>query len=104
MYDFDQDTDSTSTVFRDVILLALAGFIAIVILLLPHINPPKQDDSKDMPPPGNLMVQLFWDDKLDIDLDLWSQAPDDVAVGLLQHMKCHPYCWRYIPSGSVPRK
>lgn len=81
MYDFDQDTDSTSTVFRDVILLALAGFIAIVILLLPHINPPKQDESKDIPPPGNLMVQMFWDDTLNVDIDLWSQAPDDIPVG-----------------------
>ena len=28
------------TVFRDVIMLALAGFVAMVILLLPHLNPP----------------------------------------------------------------
>ncbi len=28
------------TVFRDVIMLALLGFVTIVILLLPHLNPP----------------------------------------------------------------
>ena len=31
--EFDED-DSTGTVFRDVILLALIGFVAIVIMLL----------------------------------------------------------------------
>jgi len=39
--EFDED-DSTGTVFRDVILLALIGFVAIVIMLLPHIKPRKK--------------------------------------------------------------
>ena len=34
------DLDSSDTVFRDVIMLALAGFVAIVIILLPHLNAP----------------------------------------------------------------
>jgi hypothetical protein len=34
------DEDDGGTVFRDVITLALAGFVATVMLLLPHINPP----------------------------------------------------------------
>ena len=28
----------SDTVFRDVILLALIGFVAMVVMLLPHIN------------------------------------------------------------------
>lgn len=81
MYDFDFESDSTSTVFRDVILLALAGFVAIVLLLLPHVNPPKQNENKDVPPPGNMMVQIFWDDKSNMDIDLWVKAPNDSTVG-----------------------
>ena len=42
MLGLDQDEDETGTVFRDVIMLALAGFVAMVILLLPHINRPAE--------------------------------------------------------------
>jgi hypothetical protein len=81
MYDFGDDYDSSSTIFRDVIMLALMGFVAILILILPHVNPPKQDEAKDITPPGNLMVQIFWEDDQDIDVDLWVKAPNDTPVG-----------------------
>lgn len=81
MNEFDFNSDATSTVFRDVILLALAGFICIVVLLLPYINPPKKQEAKDMPPPGNIIVQMFWDDSMDMDIDLWCKAPGDQPVG-----------------------
>ena len=40
--------DDSGTVFRDVILLALAGFVFITVLLLPHINP-KAKQGKGQP-------------------------------------------------------
>ena len=40
MHELEQLEDGgADTVFRDVIMLTLAGFIVIVLLLLPHINP-----------------------------------------------------------------
>ena len=33
------DDESGATVFRDVIMLALVGFVTLVLLLLPHLNP-----------------------------------------------------------------
>ena len=33
------DDDQSNTVFRDVTLLALSGFVAIVLLLLPWLKP-----------------------------------------------------------------
>lgn len=77
----DYDTESTSTVFRDIIFLALSGFVAIVLLILPHINPPAKMDDEEVPLPGNMMVEVFWNDKYDLDIDLWVQAPEDKAVG-----------------------
>lgn len=72
--------DSSDTVFRDVIMLTLAGFVAIVIILLPHLNPPaKASDSA--PPPGNVIVEIRWADTLNTDVDLWVLAPGDVPVG-----------------------
>ncbi len=73
--------DESSTVFRDVILLALTGFIFITILLLPHINAPGKQSDADMAPPGNVIVEIKWGDILDTDVDLWVQAPGDVPVG-----------------------
>lgn len=74
------DDDSGATVFRDVIMLALAGFISIVILLLPHLNPrAKAEDSNRTP--GNVVVELRWPDHVDADVDLWVQAPGDDPVG-----------------------
>lgn len=74
--------DPGDTVFRDVIMLALAGFVTIVILMLAHINPKaKASTQEDAPPPGNVMVEANWPPDLDSDVDLWVQAPGDVPVG-----------------------
>lgn len=74
------DEDGTSTVFRDVIFLALAGFVAMVLLLLPHLNPPATADD-GTPAPGNVIVEINWPHKVDADIDLWVQAPGDGPVG-----------------------
>ena len=81
MQNLDQiDDDDDVTVFRDVIMLALLGFITIVILMLPHLNPPVEANEPTQPP-GNVIVELRWPDHLDADVDLWVEAPGDVPVG-----------------------
>lgn len=74
------DGDSGGTVFRDVIMLALAGFITLVLLLLPHLNPGSSAEAETRSP-GNVIVELRWPDELDADLDLWVEGPDRVPVG-----------------------
>ena len=82
MHDFDPFADDPGgTVFRDVVMLALAGFVIIVIMLLPHLNPPGAKTADDMSPPGNVIVEVRWPDEIDADVDLWVQAPNDVPVG-----------------------
>ena len=75
-----QAEDSGDTVFRDVIMLALAGFMAAVLLLLPHLNPPTKEDN-DRTNPGNLIVEIRWPDEFDADVDLWVQALSNRPVG-----------------------
>lgn len=75
-----QSGDEEGTVFRDVIMLALCGFVAIVILLLPHLNPPTKE-AVDAPPPGNVIIELRWPNEINADVDLWVEAPGDVPVG-----------------------
>lgn len=83
MHDPDSfDEDASGTVFRDVILLALLGFVAIVVLLLPHVNPDAEDKEAGVSPAsGNVVVEIHWPDGLNTDVDLWVQAPGDVPVG-----------------------
>jgi hypothetical protein len=68
------------TVFRDVIFLALAGFVAVVLLLLPHVHPPKEAEAA-IRSPGNVIVEIRWPDDIDADIDLWVEAPGDTPVG-----------------------
>ncbi|MFQ5913133.1 MAG: hypothetical protein ACE5JS_08120 [Nitrospinota bacterium] len=76
-----ESADESGTVFRDVIFLALTGFMFVTILLLPHIHSPGERDNADVTPPGNVIIEAKWDDGLDTDVDLWVQAPGDVPVG-----------------------
>lgn len=74
------DDESGATVFRDVIMLALAGFVMIVMLLLPHINP-RAAEEQEAQSPGNVIVELRWPDHIDADVDLWVEGPGDTPVG-----------------------
>lgn len=77
----EEDPD-TAIVFRDLITLALAGFVVCVILILPHINPAKAKPRPEgLEPPGNVVVELRWPDPIDADVDLWVRGPGDVPVG-----------------------
>ncbi|MGF1625251.1 MAG: hypothetical protein ACFCVH_10230 [Alphaproteobacteria bacterium] len=76
---FDEPEED-GTVFRDVIMLVLFGFVTIVVLLLPHLNPPTKAE-ETLVPPGNLVVEVRWPDEADVDIDLWVRAPGDRSVG-----------------------
>tara|TARA_E500000331_G_C16950589_1_gene580330 strand:+ start:77 stop:685 length:609 start_codon:yes stop_codon:yes gene_type:complete len=74
------DNAQADTIFRDVTLLALSGFISIVILLLPWLNFQTKDiEIKE--PVGSVIFELFWSEKIDADLDLWVRGPQDSPVG-----------------------
>lgn len=75
------ESDAGDTVFRDVIMLALVGFVALVILMLPHLQPPGKQAALAAEPPGNVIVEIRWPDTMDADVDLWVQAPGDKPVG-----------------------
>jgi hypothetical protein len=74
------DEDAWGTVFRDVILLALIGFVAMVIILLPHVRPIEQETDEHKAP-GNVIVEMHWPNTFEVDVDLWVQAPGEVPVG-----------------------
>lgn len=79
----DDDFAETGTIFRDVIVLALLGMVAIVIMLLPFINPPKYAEKKDIVAPGSLIVEVVWPVEHNSDVDTWviAPAPGGTPVG-----------------------
>ncbi len=66
---------TTGIVFRDFSMLMVLGFVAMVVWLLPHINPPA--DSSEAEPPGNLIVAVTWPEG-DTDIDLWVTGPGEL--------------------------
>ena len=75
------DNDDVGLVARDVLSLTSLGFLAIVMILLPHINPPESAQDRSADPPGSVVVEMRWPDESQSDIDLWVQAPGDVPVG-----------------------
>lgn len=79
---FGDDNNDGDIVFRDIITLALCGFVSMVVMLLPHLNPSaKADAIESVASPGNVIVEIRWPEGHDADVDLWVQAPGDVPVG-----------------------
>ncbi|MEQ8586155.1 MAG: hypothetical protein RLO01_00725 [Thalassobaculaceae bacterium] len=74
------EENGIDTVFRDVIMLALIGFVAMVIMLLPHISKEKRE-TQDTNAPGNVIVEMHWPSDLENDVDLWVKAPGESPVG-----------------------
>jgi len=70
-------------VVGDVMSMLFMGFAAICVILLALINEvAKKEVDKSPPPQGQLMVELFWDDNIHVDVDLWVMTTaDNVPVG-----------------------
>ncbi len=78
---YDDPVNPGDTLFRDVLSLALLGFLAVIVLLLPHLAPEQQDQPAAVTASGDVVVQLTWPPEMDADMDLWVKAPGDISVG-----------------------
>jgi hypothetical protein len=63
------------TVFRDFVMLMVLGFVAMVVWMLPYLNPKAEQAAAD--PPGNLIVAITWPEG-NTDVDLWVMGPGEV--------------------------
>jgi hypothetical protein len=63
------------TTFRDLLMIMLLGFVFIIIAMIPHLNPPAQNDKAE--PPGNLIAHIVWPEG-NSDVDLWVTGPGEV--------------------------
>ena len=64
------------TVFRDLLMLMLLGFVAIIVAMLPHLNPPATEDNIE--PPGNVIAHVTWPEG-NTDVDMWVTGPGEIV-------------------------
>ena len=70
-----------NVLFRDMLFLLVFAYLVIGAVALAHVAKNDEQQSKGQAPPGNVIVEMFWDKAIDADVDLWVQAPGDVPVG-----------------------
>jgi len=84
----DFEDDPGGTVFRDVLMLTLVGFIAMVVLMLPHLSK-SEEQTEEQKAPGSVVVEIHWPGDMPADVDLWVQAPNDIPVGFFNQNGTH---------------
>src|SRR6266404_754881 len=67
--------------FRDMLFLLVFAYLVIGAIALAHVAKNDEEHSRGQAPPGNVIVEMFWDKAIDADVDLWVEAPGDVPVG-----------------------
>lgn len=79
---FNKETDSGSGIaFRDVIFTALIVILVINFLLLIMPKKPDEASNESDRSRGNIRVEVFWPDDMDVDIDLWGQSPGQPPIG-----------------------
>lgn len=73
--------DGVSTVFRDTFLNGAGALLAFVVVLLTLMNPPTEEVSELTVPPGNIIIEAYWPNELNADVDLWVKGPEGSPVG-----------------------
>ena len=63
----------TEKLFRDAPFMILFVFLAIIMIMLPYFNPPKEDEESEAP--GNVAVQVVWQPGYESDVDLHLMGP-----------------------------
>jgi hypothetical protein len=66
------------TLIQDVLLAMLLGVAAVIMFILPSVNPASTE--QQLTPPGNLIASITWPAG-DDDVDVWVSYGDDYAVG-----------------------
>jgi len=66
--------------FRDMLFLLVFAYLVIGAVALAHVRK-HQEETSGATPPGAVIVDLRWDEKVDADVDLWVEGPGDVPVG-----------------------
>lgn len=66
----------------DMMMALFLALGAVVYILLPLIADPLEKSDEAPQPQGNLIIELYWPDEQNIDVDLWARAEaDGIPIG-----------------------
>ena len=71
----------TSTSFVDLLFIISLGFLLLLFIILPFLNPITKHGTVD--PPVHMMVEMSWDNNSDRDIDMHMQGPAELPVNFL---------------------
>lgn len=80
MRNSDKFVRNLSISFRDVLFGALTAFKITLFLLLPFINEPAKNHDGDIKQTGQMFIELVWDQKNNVDVDLLVKDPNGEVV------------------------
>ncbi len=81
-FNYSSGDDASNTIWADTTFLLALGFLALLLILVLHLNPKaKKTNDTTIPVVENVIIEVTWPPEFDIDVDTWVQAPGDVAVG-----------------------
>lgn len=70
------------TSFRDLQTAIIIMLVMIIVMLMLFVKPDmKKADTESDRQRGNIRVEITWPNEMDVDIDLWCQAPGDIPVG-----------------------
>lgn len=71
----------TSTSFVDLLFIIALGFLLLLFIILPFLNPITKQGTVD--PPVHMMIEMTWDNESDRDIDLHTQGPAELPVNYI---------------------
>lgn len=76
------ERDDIETLFRDTFLNFILVLVVWMVILIPFINPVTTSQTGDLElHDKTLLVEIVWPSHLNVDIDLWVQAPGESATG-----------------------
>lgn len=77
----DSDKEGESTFLQDVQSNGFGTIAFLLISIMALINTPGKENVSGATIPGNILIEAYWPDQLDVDVDLWVMGPDAKPVG-----------------------
>ena len=75
------EEEGVGIAFRDVLFNGIGALLVVALVLFVLINPPTNEKEADPPPAGEIKIEIYWDNDLHADVDLWVKGPKGPPVG-----------------------
>lgn len=79
--DDSEDKSGESAFMQDVLTNSFGMVALLLVVFLALVNKPGKENVSGATIPGNILIEAYWPNELDTDIDLWVMGPDGKPVG-----------------------